>query len=73
MNMVSIALKQNEQSGGYSMIYSKKEWLQIKEILNNRKQGEYPALDKKVKKEEITDATDKSQNSKLQKFEAPRA
>lgn len=55
------------------MIYSKKEWLQIKEILNNRKQGRYPALDKKVKMEEITDATDKSQNSKLQKFEAPRA
>lgn len=55
------------------MIYSKKEWLQIKEILNNRKQGKYPALDKKVKKEEITNATDKSQNPKLQKSEVLRA
>lgn len=54
------------------MIYSDKEWLQIKEILKARREGRYPALDKKVKREEITDA-DKSQNSKLQKFEVPRA
>ena len=55
------------------MIYSDKEWLQIKEILKARREGRYPALDKKVKREEITDATDKSQNSKLQKSEVPRA
>ena len=56
------------------MIYSDKEWLQIKEILKARREGKYHALNKfKKKKEEITNATDKSQNPKLQKSEVPRA
>lgn len=41
-------------------IYHKKEWLEIKQILQDRKQGKYPALDKKVKKEEKQDETRKN-------------
>lgn len=50
------------------MIYSKKEWLQIKEILNNRKQGKYPGIDKK--KEEKRDAIKQNNYQQLQKHSA---
>lgn len=32
-------------------IYTQKEWLELKQILKDRKQGKYPALDKKIKEE----------------------
>lgn len=46
-------------------IYHKKEWLEIKQILQDRKQGKYPALDKKVKKEEKQDETRKGNYQQL--------
>lgn len=46
-------------------VYNNKEWLEIKQILKDRKQGKYPALNKFKKKKEEKHETCKSQNQQL--------
>lgn len=51
-------------------IYNNQQWKRVQQLLKDRKQGKYPALDKKIKKEEKINETRKGNYQQLQKHSA---